>query len=248
MTSGWRRCASTALNASKARALLDGFAEATSRSVADFQAKADPAAIDKAVEILAGAETIYLAGLRRSFPITSYMAYAMGKLGIRNLLVDGLAGLGAEQTSFISGKDALLAISFTPYASETVALAACRQGQGRQDRLDHRFGVLPHRADRRCVARGGGGQFRGLPLDGRHHGAGDDAHRGGGGPAGREGVGLNQRLPHPLLQVQTSRPRDRRCAASGDSPGPGGCRWLGAHLSRLREERIFAILAQPGRS
>jgi DNA-binding MurR/RpiR family transcriptional regulator len=118
------------LNASKARALLDGFAEATSRSVADFQAKADPAAIDKAVEILAGAETIYLAGLRRSFPITSYMAYAMGKLGIRNLLVDGLAGLGAEQASFISGKDALLAISFTPYASETVALANAAKARG----------------------------------------------------------------------------------------------------------------------
>ena len=118
------------LNANKARALLDGFAEATSRSVAEFQAKADPAAIDKAVEILAGAETIYLAGLRRSFPITSYMAYAMGKLGIRNLLVDGLAGLGAEQASFISGKDALLAISFTPYASETVALANAAKARG----------------------------------------------------------------------------------------------------------------------
>ena len=34
------------------------------------------------------AETIYLIGLRRSFPITSYMSYAMGKLGIRNILVD----------------------------------------------------------------------------------------------------------------------------------------------------------------
>ena len=118
------------LNASKAQALLDGFAEAASRSVAEFQAKADPAAIEKAVEILSGAETIYLAGLRRSFPITSYMAYAMGKLGIRNLLVDGIAGLGAEQTSFISGKDALLAISFTPYASETVALATAAKARG----------------------------------------------------------------------------------------------------------------------
>lgn len=118
------------LHASKARALLDGFAEAASRSVANFQAKADPATIDRAVEILAGAETIYLAGLRRSFPITSYMAYAMGKLGIRNLLVDGLAGLGAEQTSFITERDALLAISFTPYASETVTLANAARARG----------------------------------------------------------------------------------------------------------------------
>lgn len=118
------------LNASKARALLDGFAEAASRSVAEFQAKADPAAIEQAVEILSGAETIYLAGLRRSFPITSYMAYAMGKLGIRNILVDGIAGLGAEQTSFISSADAMLSISFTPYASETVTLTNAAKARG----------------------------------------------------------------------------------------------------------------------
>jgi DNA-binding MurR/RpiR family transcriptional regulator len=108
--------------ASKAGLILEGFSDAAERSVADFRAKVDPAALDRAVDILAKAETIYLVGLRRSFPITSYMAYAMGKLGIRNLLVDGIAGLGAEQTSFISARDAVLAISFTPYASETVTL------------------------------------------------------------------------------------------------------------------------------
>jgi DNA-binding MurR/RpiR family transcriptional regulator len=47
----------------------------------------------------------------------------MGKLGIRNILVDGIAGLGPEQSSFVTERDALLAISFTPYASETVNLA-----------------------------------------------------------------------------------------------------------------------------
>jgi DNA-binding MurR/RpiR family transcriptional regulator len=103
--------------------LLDGFADAGSRSIADFRDKADPVRIDRAAALLAGAETIYLLGLRRSFPITAYMAYALGKLGIRNILVDGIAGLGSEQTSFITSRDALLAVSFTPYASETVTLA-----------------------------------------------------------------------------------------------------------------------------
>jgi DNA-binding MurR/RpiR family transcriptional regulator len=107
---------------SKSGLLLQGFADAAERSVADLRLKLAPEALDTAVEILAKAETIYLVGLRRSFPITSYMAYAMGKLGIRNLLVDGIAGLGAEQIGFISPRDAVLAISFTPYASETVSL------------------------------------------------------------------------------------------------------------------------------
>jgi DNA-binding MurR/RpiR family transcriptional regulator len=82
----------------------------------------DTQAVDRAVDVLAAAETVYLVGLRRSFQITAYMAYAMGKLGIRNILVDGVAGLGPEQVDFIGARDAALAVSFTPYASETIAL------------------------------------------------------------------------------------------------------------------------------
>jgi DNA-binding MurR/RpiR family transcriptional regulator len=117
-------------SASEVGVLLDGFSQAAARSIADFRHSLDPQVIDKAADLMAGAETIYLAGLRRSFPITSYMAYAMGKLGVRNILVDGVAGLGAEQISFISARDAMLAISFTPYASETVALAAAAKEKG----------------------------------------------------------------------------------------------------------------------
>ncbi len=109
--------------ASKAGLLLQGFAEAAERSVSELRIRLHPETLDRAVGILARAETIYLVGLRRSFPITSYMAYAMGKLGVRNVLVDGIAGLGAEQIGFIGPADAVLAISFTPYASETVTLA-----------------------------------------------------------------------------------------------------------------------------
>lgn len=116
--------------ASTAGVLLEGFAEAASRSVAELRGRIDPAALDRAVEILADAETIYLVGLRRSFPISAYMAYAMGKLGVRCILVDGVAGLGAEQAGFVSARDALLAISFTPYASETVALTTAARARG----------------------------------------------------------------------------------------------------------------------
>ncbi|HVW91035.1 MAG TPA: MurR/RpiR family transcriptional regulator [Devosia sp.] len=117
---------------SRAGAILDGFLSSASRSLAEVRGSIQPAKLDQAVELLAGAETIYLIGLRRSFPVAAYMAYAMGKLGIRNVLVDGLAGLGTEQMDFVSGRDAVLAVSFTPYASETVALAeAARARQAR---------------------------------------------------------------------------------------------------------------------
>ena len=89
---------------SKSGLVLDGFLEASERSIAKFREKVDHEAIDRAVAILAAADTIYLIGLRRSFPITSYMSYAMGKLGVRNILVDAVAGMGAEQASFISAE------------------------------------------------------------------------------------------------------------------------------------------------
>lgn len=103
--------------------IFDGFADASEKSLANLREKLDPAQLDLAVNMLADAETIYLIGLRRSFPISSYMAYAFGKLGIRYVLVDSIGGLAPEDTSFATPRDVALTISFTPYASETVALA-----------------------------------------------------------------------------------------------------------------------------
>jgi DNA-binding MurR/RpiR family transcriptional regulator len=114
---------------SKAEVILDGFAEAAQRSVSEFRTKVDVARLEQAVDLLAHADTIYLIGLRRSFPIASYLAYAMGKLGIRTVLVDGVAGLGVEQAGFIGPRDAVLAVSFTPYASETVTLVTLARRQ-----------------------------------------------------------------------------------------------------------------------
>ena len=117
-------------DASKPNVIFHGFCQASARSIAALQEKLDPATLDKAVERLAAAETIYLIGLRRSFPIASYMAYALGKLGVRAMLVDAVGGLAAEQMTFASPGDAVLAISFTPYASETVTLARAAAEKG----------------------------------------------------------------------------------------------------------------------
>ena len=103
--------------------VLDGFIEAAERSIADFRAKLEPEALEAAVRLLAEADTIFLVGARRSFPVATYLAYALARLGIRYVLVDGAGGLAADQIELVRPTDAVLAISFTPYASETVALA-----------------------------------------------------------------------------------------------------------------------------
>lgn len=111
------------MEASKPNVIFHGFCEASARSIAALEEKLDPRDLDRAVERLARAEAIYLLGLRRSYPIAAYMAYAFGKLGVRAILVDAVGGLAAEQLVFATPRDAVLAITFAPYASETVALS-----------------------------------------------------------------------------------------------------------------------------
>lgn len=112
-----------AAEASKPTLIFQGFCEASAKSIAALETRLDAALLDRAVERLAAARTIYLLGLRRSYPIASYMAYAFGKLGVRAILVDAVGGLAAEQMIHAAADDAVLAISFAPYASETVQLA-----------------------------------------------------------------------------------------------------------------------------
>jgi DNA-binding MurR/RpiR family transcriptional regulator len=112
-----------ATSASHANQIFRGFADASEKSLHDLREKLEPDHLDRAVSQLSKAQTIYLIGLRRSYPISTYMSYAFGKLGVRNVLIDAAGGLAQEELSFASSKDCALAISFTPYASETVSLA-----------------------------------------------------------------------------------------------------------------------------
>jgi DNA-binding MurR/RpiR family transcriptional regulator len=138
-----------ALSSSKSNVIFHGFSDAAEKSIAALREKLDPAALDRAVDMLARAETIYLIGLRRSFPISSYMAYALGKLNVRAILVDAIGGLAPEQTTFATRQDAVLAISFTPYASETVSLteAASRRKVPVVSITDSPFSPLARIAD-----------------------------------------------------------------------------------------------------
>jgi DNA-binding MarR family transcriptional regulator len=64
------------LTATKATVIFGGFSEAAEKSLNDLREKLDPEKLEQVVDMLAKADTIYLIGLRRSFPITSYMSYA----------------------------------------------------------------------------------------------------------------------------------------------------------------------------
>ncbi len=102
--------------------LLDGFAESAIASIERLCNAIGPDVLDRAAGLMAGANTIYLLGLRRAFPVTAYLAYSLGKLGMRAVLVDQVAALAPEQLAGADKRDVLVAVSFTPYTPATVEL------------------------------------------------------------------------------------------------------------------------------
>lgn len=102
--------------------MLSGFAESAMVSLERLLSQASEEEIGRAADILAASNVIYLLGMRRAFPVTFYLAYALGKLGVRSVLIDHVAGLGPEQLAEATKRDALVAISFTPYTPMTVDL------------------------------------------------------------------------------------------------------------------------------
>jgi len=103
--------------------ILDGFLGAASRSIDKLAEGINPTRFRRSVEILARAETIYLIARRRSFPLTSYMAYGFSKLGVRTHLVNSPTAIDPEIAAMATARDAAIAVSFTTYSAETVALA-----------------------------------------------------------------------------------------------------------------------------
>jgi DNA-binding MurR/RpiR family transcriptional regulator len=102
--------------------LLAGFADSATASLAHLRATVTRADLDRATDLLNPAETIYLIGQRRAFSVSHYLAYALGKLSVRAMLIDNVGSLGAEQMANATPSDALIAISFAPYTPFTVDL------------------------------------------------------------------------------------------------------------------------------
>ncbi|MEX6507543.1 MurR/RpiR family transcriptional regulator [Jiella sp. M17.18] len=110
-------------DASGAQTIAIGVLNAAVHSVERAQRSLDAEALERATDILADAETIYVLAQKRSFPAASYLGYIFGKLRMRVVVVGSAQGGEEDQLALAGPKDAAIAISFTPYASATVEWA-----------------------------------------------------------------------------------------------------------------------------
>jgi len=125
-----RRLEEGSASVPESQAILNGFVTAGHRSLDALSQAIDPAAFERAVATFARAQTIFLIAKRRSYPITSYMAYAFGKLRVKCIAVGTAAGIDDDVLALAGPNDAAFAVSFSPYATESAAQARTMAGRG----------------------------------------------------------------------------------------------------------------------
>lgn len=111
-------------------AVLHGFVADSIHGLERLEEAVDAAALRAAVRLLAGAQVTHVIGLRRSFPVAAYLAYALGRLELRTQLLDGAGGMNREFARMAGRKDLLIAVSFRSYTPETVEIAHECHGRG----------------------------------------------------------------------------------------------------------------------
>lgn len=102
--------------------VLDDFVGASIEALERVRRELPPERLERAVRILAGAEGIYVAAQRRSFPVAAYLSYLLSQLERRSHLLDSVGGMLEQQARAIGRGDALIAVSFRSYAPEVLGL------------------------------------------------------------------------------------------------------------------------------
>lgn len=108
--------------------LLAEFVEAGRMSLEGLAKSVDEVALSQAVEVLARAGMIHVVGLRRAYPVASYLAYVFEKMSVPAMLHEG-AGRLDHRHALRSG-DVVLAITFAPYSEETLSIASDARARG----------------------------------------------------------------------------------------------------------------------
>jgi len=107
--------------------VLRAFSQANMVSLEHLRDDAASLDLDRAIRLIRQARLVHVLGLRRSYAVAAYLAYALNRVGRPSVQITGLGGAIAEQAGAVGPRDLLIAISFPPYAADT--LQVCEQVQ-----------------------------------------------------------------------------------------------------------------------
>ena len=107
--------------------VLRAFSQANMVSLEHLRDDAASLELARAIRLIRQARLVHVLGLRRSYAVAAYLAYALNRVGRPSVQITGLGGAIAEQAGAVGPRDLLIAISFPPYAADT--LQVCEQVQ-----------------------------------------------------------------------------------------------------------------------
>jgi DNA-binding MurR/RpiR family transcriptional regulator len=109
-----------------ARALVESSVAGMQELPESLQAQA----FEEAVGLLAEAQTIWLMASRRSYPVSVYLAYALQHTDKRVQHITATGSMQDGQLRGLRADDVLIAVSFSPYAEETVSVVRQAHAKG----------------------------------------------------------------------------------------------------------------------
>lgn len=144
-----RRFSESVSRTAAGEGLLTEFVEGNILALQNLSETVSDKEMRGAVDLIANAAVVHVAGFRRAFPISAYLAYSLQQLGKHVQFIDGVGGLARPQANTIDDKDLLIAVSFHPYAPETVELTeiAARNGAKILSISDSRVSPIAKAAD-----------------------------------------------------------------------------------------------------
>lgn len=110
--------------------VLRAFSQANRISLEHLRDDAPALELERAIRLIRQARLVHVLGLRRSYAVAAYLAYALNRVGRPSVQITGLGGTIAEQAQAVGARDLLIAISFPPYAADTLQVCTAVQARG----------------------------------------------------------------------------------------------------------------------
>lgn len=98
--------------------ILQEFAQANSHALQQLAHQTHKDMLNKTIQLLEYAETIYIGGFHHSFSAASYFFHALSHIPCEIVFVNCLGGMYKEQLRNITHRDVLFGIHFHPYSEE----------------------------------------------------------------------------------------------------------------------------------
>ncbi len=106
--------------------LLHEFIDGNQLALSLLQEQISPELLNATVETLLKANEVFICGIRRVYPVATFLNYTLSQMDVRCSLIDGQGSMQTEQGKWMNQQSVLIAITFNPYGKiprETVELA-----------------------------------------------------------------------------------------------------------------------------